>query len=235
MQNLFGKAEEFAQVVEVTTLTHLRTASGFLLTSQPRKGVTREKAAQMAKNITVNFNKSGEYGQLLNSVYLFFNASVQGTARLGKSLLTMKSPTYPDGTKRAFKDRFNNAQKMAAALTVFSGLSAMIAMAMSDEDEDGELYYNKIDYIKERNLIFMRPNGKDYFKIPLPYGFSMFANLGTTAVEVGAGHGDRHGYDAAVVGLHKLLLPISFGQSKDLFTRQVSLLCLPYSSRWLTS
>ena len=98
----------------------------------------------------------------------------------------MKSPTYPDGTKRAFKDRFNNAQKMAAALTVFSGLSAMIAMAMSDEDEDGELYYNKIpDYIKERNLIFMRPNGKDYFKIPLPYGFTCLETLEITARRLG--------------------------------------------------
>ena len=221
MQNLFGKAEEFAQVVEGynDAFENSIRLSSYIAARQ--RGVTREKAAQMAKNITVNFNKSGEYGQLLNSVYLFFNASVQGTARLGKSLLTMKSPTYPDGTKRAFKDRFNNAQKMAAALTVFSGLSAMIAMAMSDEDEDGELYYNKIpDYIKERNLIFMRPNGKDYFKIPLPYGFSMFANLGTTAVEVGAGHKE---IDTAMMQLSSAFInsfsPISFGQSKDLFTK----------------
>ena len=221
MQNLFGKAEEFAQVVEGYNDAFENSIRLSSYIAARERGVTREKAAQMAKNITVNFNKSGEYGQLLNSVYLFFNASVQGTARLGKSLLTMKSPTYPDGTKRAFKDRFNNAQKMAAALTVFSGLSAMIAMAMSDEDEDGELYYNKIpDYIKERNLIFMRPNGKDYFKIPLPYGFSMFANLGTTAVEVGAGHKE---IDTAMMQLSSAFInsfsPISFGQSKDLFTK----------------
>ena len=188
-QEMLGKAENFAEVVEGYNDAFENSIRLSAYIAARKNGVSREKAAQMAKNITVNFNKSGEYGQLLNSVYLFFNASVQGSFRLGKSLLTMKPPTYPDGTQRAFKDRFNNAQKMAGALTVFSGMAAMLALAMSDEDEDGELYYNKIpDYIKERNLIFMRPNGKDYFKIPLPYGFSMFANLGTAAVEVGAGH-----------------------------------------------
>lgn len=221
LQSLLGKAENFADVVEGYNDAFENSIRLSAYIAARKKGVTREKAAQMAKNITVNFNKSGEYGQVLNSVYLFFNASVQGTARLGKSLLTMKPPTYPDGTKREFKDRFNNAQKMAAALTIFSGMAAMLALGMSDEDEDGELYYNKIpDYIKERNLIFMRPNGKDYFKIPLPYGFSMFANLGTVAVEVGGGHKE---IDTAMMQMVSSFMnsfsPISFGQSKDLFTK----------------
>ena len=221
LQEMLGKAENFAEVVEGYNDAFENSIRLSAYIAARKNGVSREKAAQMAKNITVNFNKSGEYGQLLNSVYLFFNASVQGSFRLGKSLLTMKPPTYPDGTQRAFKDRFNNAQKMAAALTVLSGMAAMLALAMSDEDEDGELYYNKIpDYIKERNLIFMRPNGKDYFKIPLPYGFSMFANLGTAAVEVGAGHKE---IDTAMMQLTSSFInsfsPISFGQSSDLFTK----------------
>lgn len=221
LQEALGKAENFAQLVEGYNDAFENSIRLAAYIAARQKGVTREKAAQLAKNITVNFNKSGEYGQLLNSVYLFFNASVQGTARLGKSLLTMKPPTRPDGSKVEWYNRFNNAQKMAAALTVFSGLAAMMAMGMSDEDEDGELYYNKIpDYIKERNLIIMRPNGRDYFKIPLPYGFSMFANLGSTAVEVGYGHKQ---IDTAMMQLSSSFMnsfsPISFGQSKDLFTK----------------
>ena len=221
LQEVLGKAENFAQLVEGYNDAFENSIRLAAYIAARQKGVTREKAAQLAKNITVNFNKSGEYGQLLNSVYLFFNASVQGTARLGKSLLTMKPPTRPDGSKVEWYNRFNNAQKMAAALTVFSGLAAMMAMGMSDEDEDGELYYNKIpDYIKERNLIIMRPNGRDYFKIPLPYGFSMFANLGSTAVEVGYGHKQ---IDTAMMQLSSSFMnsfsPISFGQSKDLFTK----------------
>ena len=221
LQEMLGKAENFAEMVEGYNDAFENSIRLAAYIAARQQGVTREKAAQMAKNITVNFNKSGEYGQLLNSVYLFFNASVQGTARLGKSLLTMKEPTRPDGSKVEWYNRFNNAQKMAAALTVFSGLAAMMALAMSDEDEDGELYYNKIpDYIKERNIIIMRPNGRDYFKIPLPYGFSVFANLGTTAVEVAGGHKQ---VDTAMMQLASSFMnsfsPISFGQSKDLYTK----------------
>jgi hypothetical protein len=221
MQNLLGNAEAFARTIEGVNDAFENSIRLSAYIAAREKGVSREKAAQLAKNITVNFNKSGEYGQLLNSVYLFFNASVQGTARLGRSLLTMKEPTYPDGTKRAFKDRINNSQKMAAALTVFNGMLTMLSLAMSGEDEDGELYYNKIpDYVKERNLIIMRPNGKDYYKVPLPYGFSLFANLGSSAVEVGAGHKE---IDTAMMQLTSSFInsfsPISFGQSSDLFTK----------------
>jgi hypothetical protein len=220
-QQLLGNAENFAKYIEGVNDAFENSIRLSAYIAAREKGVSREKAAQMAKNITVNFNKSGEYGQLLNSVYLFFNASVQGTARLGKSLLTMKPPTKPDGSKREWYNRFNNAQKMAAALTVFSGMTTMLALAMSDEDEDGELYYNKIpDYVKERNLIFMRRDGKNYYKIPLPYGFSLFANLGSTSVEVGGGHKE---VDQAMMQLAASFInsfsPISFGQSSDLFTK----------------
>jgi hypothetical protein len=64
-------------------------------------GVSRAKAAQFAKNITVNFNKQGEWGAAMNATYLFFNASVQGTARLGRSLTKMKPAVAPDGSTRS--------------------------------------------------------------------------------------------------------------------------------------
>ena len=184
-------------------------------------GVSRGKAAQLAKNVTVNFNKSGEYGQVLNSVYLFFNASVQGTARLGRSLATFKPAKREDGTKREWHERINTAQKLAFGLTVFSGMLTMLSRAISDEDDDGILFYDKIpDYVKERNLVIMRPNGKDYFKIPLPYGFNFFASVGSTMVDVAAGGKDPM---QAVHFLSSSLMnsfsPISFGQAKDLYTQ----------------
>jgi hypothetical protein len=51
-----------------------------------KAGLSRDKAAELAKNLTVNFNKSGEWGTVANSLYLFFNASVQGTSRLIRTL-----------------------------------------------------------------------------------------------------------------------------------------------------
>ena len=49
-------------------------------------GVSREKAAELGKKVTVDFNRTGEYGQFMNSLYLFFNASIQGSSRLIRTL-----------------------------------------------------------------------------------------------------------------------------------------------------
>ena len=141
-------------------------------------GVSREKAGEFAKGLTVNFNKSGEYGQIANSMYLFFNASVQGTTRLLRSLASNPVTKNSEG-KRSF--RLSRAQKMAAGFMVMGQVMSLINQGLSDDDEDGESYYSKVaDFEKERNIIIMKPNGKDYIKIPLPYGMNVFWVAGTS-------------------------------------------------------
>jgi len=126
-------------------------------------GVTREKAAQLAKNITVNFNKSGTLGPAANSLFLFFNAAVQGSARTVRSL---KSP---------------KVQKAVGLMTLSAAMLDMANRGMSGEDEDGVLWYDKISpYKKERSIIIMTGTGPDdYVSIPLPYGFGAFWSVGT--------------------------------------------------------
>ena len=46
------------------------------------RGFTRERAGQAARNVTVNFSKGGEQKVLMNSLYLFYNASIQGSFAL---------------------------------------------------------------------------------------------------------------------------------------------------------
>lgn len=218
-QKILGKAEAFAGAIEGVNDAFENSIRLASYIGARENGVSRGKAAQLAKNITVNFNKHGEYGQALNAVYLFFNASIQGTTRLGKSLLTMKPPVKPNGVKAEWYERINGAQKMAAGLTVFSSMLTMIGRAMSGEDEDGVLFYDKIpDYVKERNLIFMF-DGENYIKVPMPYGFNIFANLGTAAVETAEGVKEP---EEAMMFLANSFMgafsPVSFGQSKDLFT-----------------
>jgi len=176
-------------------------------------GVSREDAAQLAKNITVNFNKSGEYGAVANAYYLFFNASIQGSVRLFRSLGKLKTVENVDGT---FSKELSTPQKIMMGLALTSGLVAMLNMAMSDEDEDGELFYNKIpDYEKERNLIMMY-DGKNYVKIPLPYGYNVFSNFGTALAETMAG--ERDADDAmwfVANSAFSSFSPVSFGQSEN--------------------
>lgn len=184
-------------------------------------GVPRAKAAFFAKNITVNFNRHGEYGQFINGMYLFFNASVQGTVAFTRAM-ALKPAVDPQGVKREFKDRITTAQKIAFGMTVFAGLLAMANRGLSDEDEDGKLFYDKIpDYIKERNIIIMNPrNGRDYYKIPLPYGYGIFHTAGTLATDVATGSRDATNaglfFTDAVMNAFN---PVSFSKSKDMYTK----------------
>jgi len=129
----------------------------------------------LAKNLTVNFNRKGEAGSLMNAAYMFFNASVQGIAQFGRAM----GITSPDGKK--IRVNANRAQKMAAGIALFGFVLGMINRGISEEDEDGEKYYDKIpDYVKERNMIFMKGDGKGgYWKFPLPYGYNIFHVTGT--------------------------------------------------------
>lgn len=127
-------------------------------------GMTKEKAALMAKDLTVNFNQKGVYGSLINSLYLFSNAGIQGSAKI---LSVLKNS--PKARKMVYVS-------MAAAV----GL-AIINRAIGGDDDDGQAFYDKIpEHTKERNMIFMRPGQKGkYIKIPLPWGYNVFWTVGS--------------------------------------------------------
>ncbi|MBA4307617.1 MAG: hypothetical protein C0429_12865 [Sphingopyxis sp.] len=138
-------------------------------------GLSKAQAASLAKNITVNFNRRGEWGAGINALYLFFNASVQGTATI---LNAAKS---------------KRVQKVLGAIVISGAVMEMLNAALSDDDDDGESFYDKIsDFDKSRNLIIMLPgqNGK-FIKIPMPYGYNAIFGLGRGLAEVGRRGGDR--------------------------------------------
>lgn len=131
-------------------------------------GMSKAQAASLAKNLTVNFNRRGDWGVAMNAMYLFYNASVQGTARMLQAIATPGK-----GGQRVRRILFG----VAAASFALEMLNAM----MSGDDDDGESFYDKIsDFDKSRNLIVMIPgadNGR-HLKIPMPYGYNVFATIG---------------------------------------------------------
>ena len=180
-----------------------------------KAGMTANRSAQLSKNITVNFNKSGEYTAGLNSWWLFFNASIQGTSRFFRTMrrneMYVENESDPGATKK-WRKRISTTSKIAAGMTMFSALQTLFNISMSGEDEDGILYYDKIpDYVKERNWIIMVSPDK-YIKIPMPYGFNIFANIGLALAEMGSGHRDV-GDAAAFLAFssHASFSPVGFG------------------------
>ncbi|NWO10145.1 hypothetical protein HLV40_07010 [Chromohalobacter salexigens] len=156
-----------------------------------RAGVSRKKAASLAKNMTVNFNRRGEAGTALNAAYMFANASIQGTMNFARTMVTVKNA--PEGKSQMnVWARMNMAQKLGLGMATGSFMLGMLNRWLSDEDEDGVLFYDKIpDYEKERNIILMTgwmgEDPEDYIKLPLPYGYNVFSVAGTHAEAVAAG------------------------------------------------
>jgi hypothetical protein len=122
------------------------------------KGLSKERAASLAKNLTVNFNRKGQIGQQAGALYAFFNASVQGTARMYQ---TLKGPV--------------GKQIMYGGLILGSAQALMLAAAGFDEDEPP-------DFIKDRNIVIPTWDGK-YFTIPMPLGFNIIPTTGRVLTE----------------------------------------------------
>ena len=182
-------AKDFAERVNTSVENGIRLSSYI---EAREAGVSREKAAELAKELTVNFNRSGEYGTTINSLYLFFNASIQGTNRLVKTL----KPQFEFNEKTGKKQlKVTNSQKLAAGLAVFGGVMSIINESMSEDDDDGESYYSKIpEFVRERNLIIMNPLSKkkgDYVKVPLPYGLNVFYVIGNSLMNANQGITDK--------------------------------------------
>jgi len=134
------------------------------------QGLSRQQAAAMAKSLTVNFNRKGQIGMQAGALYAFFNASMQGTARIAQTLFTIQGNDVK--TVRLSKA----GQKIVAGGILLGSLQALMLMAAGfGEDEPPE-------FVRERNTIIPIGN-KKYVTIPMPLGFAVLPNIGRIATE----------------------------------------------------
>jgi hypothetical protein len=129
------------------------------------RGFTKQRAAQAARNLTVNFAKGGDYRQFMGAWSLFYNASLQGSFALLNA--AVRSP---------------KVRKLWLGIIAAGIAQDQLNALLSDDDDDGEKVYDKIpDYILERNFIlpdFLNLTDRSYISIPMPYGLNMAHNLG---------------------------------------------------------
>jgi len=131
-------------------------------------GMSDEKAASIAKNITVNFNKKGQISAQAGALYAFFNASVQGTARLLEALFEPgKVGTLSTTGKKI----------VAGGITL--GVIQAVALALGGFDDD-----EPPEFVKAKNLLIPAPGtDKGYISIPMPLGFHVLPAFGRLATE----------------------------------------------------
>lgn len=150
---VFGAANEFAE--------NLSRLSVYMTSRKEGRSITR--SVSDAKEVTVNFNRSGAGGTVANFVrpaYLFVNAGIQALSNIAK--VAIKNP------------------KKISALFAFYTLSGAVmapALAFLLGGDDGlEDYYNLGEWERQNNLCLY--TGKGFIKIPLPHELRVFHRAG---------------------------------------------------------
>ncbi len=156
------------------------------------------EAAGAAKNLTVNFDEGGTARTAVNALYLFFNASIQGTFGILGAL-----------------GRSGKARKIVGGILAGGVIMDLMNSALSGEDDQGRSYYDSIpDYILERNLVVMIPGTSTMIKIPMPYGYNAIWNTGRSISKVMRGkQTPLDGVGSAAWTLAESLNPLGGSQS----------------------
>jgi hypothetical protein len=138
------------------------------------RGVSKQRAAQAARNITVNFAKGGDYRQFMGAWSLFYNASIQGSFALINAATRSK-----------------RVQKIWIGAMAAGFLMDQLNSLLSDEDDEGLKAYDQLeDYVLEHNFVIIDPLGiseRGYITIPMPYGLNVLYNAGRSISAVGRG------------------------------------------------
>lgn len=140
-------------------------------------GRSMDKSIYDAKEISVNFNKKGAGSKFLNtegqtaignasaftsglsrSMYVFWNAGVQGMYNFGR--LAKNNPKKFLG--------------LASSFYLLGTIMPMIAAAFGDDDDD---YYDLPEYVRRNNICF-RNGGGNWITIPMPIELRAIYGLG---------------------------------------------------------
>ena len=138
------------------------------------RGLSNQRAASLAKNITVNFNRKGQMATQVGALYAFFNASVQGTARLAETLFDANN-----GNLKGAKLSKAGKKIVYGGILLGSMQALLLAAAGFDDDEPPE-------FVRERNMILPVGDGK-YLTLAMPLGFHVLPGVGRIATEFAMG------------------------------------------------
>lgn len=150
-------------------------------------GRSMDKSIYDAKEISVNFNKKGAGSKFLNtegqtkignasaftsglsrSMYVFWNAGVQGMYNFG----------------RLAKDNPKKFLGLASSFYLLGTIMPMLAAAFWDDEDDD--YYDLPEYVRRNNICF-RNGGGNWITIPMPIELRAIYGLGEMSYGIVSG------------------------------------------------
>ena len=142
-----------------------------------RDKVGKERAAEIARNLTTNFTRKGAHIDAINTWWLFYNATVQGNWQVVQNLFFNPNKA---GQRRL--------QKAVGATVFFAFMIDQLGRAFSDdEDKDGiSDWDSRPANDKDRKISspFKDPITGTYLSIPAPWVFNIFWRMGGMLGEV---------------------------------------------------
>ena len=161
---ILGPYKEFLEHIN-SSLENATRLSAYITARE--RGLSPQKAANLSRNLTVNFTQRGQL-TALNQIYMFFNASLAGSARMVETI-----STSPRG--RAF----------AGSIVLGGFLQRLASRYLSDEDQNGIKEVDKVPaYQLSTNMVQALPNVPTWIKMPLAYGANVFWYLGTQMADM---------------------------------------------------
>lgn len=133
-----------------------------------KRGLSRERAAFLAKEATINFNRKGTSGAFVNSVWMFSNASIQGSFKMARAL---KNP------------------KVAAGVSMAVGIPTLTFNAWNDAvDPDWRDKIRPFDRVGALPIVFgSNEEGIDYITIPVGWGLKPIKTVFDMIYDAGTG------------------------------------------------
>lgn len=166
-----------------------------------KAGIPRLDAASLAKDLTTNFNRKGEYSSQIDAMYLFFNAAIQGNVNMKDALVGSTS-----AKEKATLLGIKATRKLFYGLFAFGFGRTMMNIMMSEDDDDGESKYKDFNpFTLQSTATFMGWTPEDTaVGLPLPYGWGWVDNMGRIMAEQMMGIRDpsESAVDAFTVSMH---------------------------------
>ena len=133
------------------------------------QGLSKERSAFLAKEASINFNRMGRGGPVINSIWMFSNASIQGT---GKMIRSLKNP------------------KVAAAVGVTIAAAVGTTAEWNDAiDPEWRDKITKWDRLNGLPIILSSDgDGIRYVTIPVSWGIKPIKVMADHAYDVASGH-----------------------------------------------
>lgn len=136
-----------------------------------KRGMSKDRAAFLAKEASINFNRMGRGGPVINALYMFSNASIQGSTKMLRSL---KNP------------------KVLGAVTVAVGSAVATVNQWNDQvDPEWREKVTKWDRLNGLPVVLPNPNGEGvkYITIPVSWGVKPIKVMADYAYDATANKG----------------------------------------------